>query len=376
MSSKDFKNETFMGQDISKYFKIMIKVLILAFIALGIFVAYKVAVFFVPFLVAWLISLMIEPVIKFFMKKFKLKRGLACTFAFILIIAIIGTMLFLLISKLITELTTIVANFSVHYDSIYNLLVGFFTQSKIGNLEVSTEVVSMIQNALSSILKASEGFIFNFFTGIVNTITSLPNFFTALVITILATVFICLDKDFVKDQFNKHVPSKWIAQGKRIIHEMCSVSWNYIKAEAKLSFICFIWVLVSLVTINAFGLKIDYPITMAIAIGFVDLLPLFGAGTVMLPWVVYLYFTGNLPLAIAVLVIWIIWAIIKQIIEPKMVSNEMGLHPLFTLLGMYAGFKLFGVLGLILGPIIILIFRNIFSSLIEKGILKSFFELD
>lgn len=376
MSSKDFKNETFMGQDFAKYFKIMVKVLILAFVFLGIFVAYKITIFFIPFLVAWLISLMIEPIIKFFMKKFKLKRGLACAFSFILILVVIGTLLFFIISKFITELTSIVANFSVHYDSIYNLLVGFFTQSNVGGLEIPAELANMLQSALSSIFKASEGFIFNFFTGIVNTITYLPNFFTALVITILATVFICLDKDFVKIQFNKHVPSKWIAQGKHIINEMCSVSWNYIKAEAKLSFICFIWVLVSLVTVNAFGLKIDYPITMAIAIGFVDLLPLFGAGTVMLPWVVYLYFTGNLPLAIAVLVIWIIWAIIKQIIEPKMVSNEMGLHPIFTLVGMYAGFKLFGVLGLILGPIIILIFRNIFSNLIEKGILKSFFELD
>ena len=373
---KPEENNTFMGQDIKKYFKIMVKVLILAFIALGFFVSYKLAVFFMPFIIAWVIALIIEPLIKFFMKKFKLKRGAACAISLILVVLIIGSLLFLIISKFITEITSLVANFNTYYDSVYNLVVGFFTQYKLGAMDVPTPVVDMVQDSLSTILKSSQGVIFSFFSGLANTITSLPNFFTSLVITILATIFICIDKDFVKQQVKQHVPSKWIEQFTRIFKEMCSVSINYIKAEAKLSIICFVYVLLSLLLINMFGIKVDYLVTMAILIGFIDLLPLFGAGTIMLPWAVYLFFVGNIPLAIAVVAIWGVWAIIKQIIEPKMVSSEMGLHPIFTLLGMYAGFKLFGVLGLILGPIIILILQNVFGSLIQKGILKSFFELD
>ena len=157
---------------------------------------------------------------------------------------------------------------------------------------------------------------------------------------------------------------------------MCSVSIKYIKAEAKLSFMCFVLVLVGLSLINICGIKVNFPIMMAVFIGFVDLLPLFGAGAVMLPWALILFITGNMPLGVAVTVLWIIWAVLKQLTEPKMVSKEMGIHPLFTLIGMYTGFKIAGVLGLILGPITLLILKNIFSELISKGVLKSFFEME
>ena len=157
---------------------------------------------------------------------------------------------------------------------------------------------------------------------------------------------------------------------------MCSVSIKYIKAEAKLSFICFIWVSIALNVINLIGIKVEYLFIMTLFIGIVDLLPIFGAGAVMLPWAAYNFLIGNIPLAIAILIICIIWAVIKPLIEPKMVSKEMGMHPIFTLVGMYTGSKLFGILGLILGPIILLIIKNIFSELISKGVFKSFFEMD
>lgn len=370
------KNNTFMGQDISHYLKIMLKVVILLFIALGFFIAYKTAIFFMPFLIAWVISLMIEPLIKLFMKKFKLKRGISCAISLVLIVVFIGTLLFLIISKLVSEVGLIISNFNTDFGVLYNMITQFFTDFRIGNITLPAEAIQMLQNSTGDILNVVKNFLFSFFTSLANTISSLPNFFTSLVITVLATIFICLDKDFVKTQFKKHVPKKWIISFNKVIKEMCSVSFNYIKAEAKLSFICFIFVTVSLIIVNLFGLKIDYLITMALVIGFVDLLPLLGAGLVMVPWAIYLAFIGNWPVAIAVLVIWLIWAVIKQIIEPKFVSSEMGLHPIFTLIGMYAGFKLFGVLGLILGPILLLIFKNVFGNLIEKGILKSFFELE
>lgn len=370
------KKSTFMGQDVNHYLKIMIKVLILLFIFLGIFFAFKVVMFFAPFLIAWIISLLIEPLIKLFMEQFKLKRNIACAISLILIVFFIGIILFLAISKLISETGMIIANFNNDFTVLYNLVLQFFSDFKIGSYTIPSEVVAMLKNSVSDILNIGKEFIFSFFTGITNTIKSLPNFFTTLIITILATIFICIDHDFAKTQFKKHVPQKWVEQFNKVFKEMWKVSFSYIKAEAKLSFICFIFVTISLLTINLFGLKIDYLLTMSLLIGFVDLLPLLGAGMVMVPWAIYLLFIGNIPLAIAILVIWLLWAIIKQIIEPKFVSSQMGLHPIFTLIGMYAGFKLLGVLGLILGPIMILIFKNLFGNLIEKGILKSFFELD
>ena len=100
----------------------------------------------------------------------------------------------------------------------------------------------------------------------------------------------------------------------------------------------------------------------------------FGAGTVFLPWVLIELLNENKGLAFALLGLYILTVVVKQILEPKLVSNKIGIHPIFTLIAMYTGFKLIGVLGLLLGPIILLVLKNIFSASIDKGIIKAILE--
>ena len=96
----------------------------------------------------------------------------------------------------------------------------------------------------------------------------------------------------------------------------------------------------------------------------------------MLPWAVISAADGNIELAVGLLALWGIMSVVRQFLEPKLVSNKLGIHPIFTLIAMYTGFKLFGVIGLLLGPIIFLIIREVFSNNVNKGILKDFFELE
>lgn len=364
-------NNTFLGTDMQKYLKIMLKVLVLAFIALGFFVAYKIAIFFLPFIIAWIVALIIEPLIKFFMKFFKFKRKAACIISFIIIVAIIGSLLFLIISKLTSELTNLVTNFNEEYLYLSNNIKNFVTQ-----LTLPDNINNLAQESLTSIFESSKTWIFSFFSNLTKSLTSLPDFITAFIITILATVFISFDKDFVKNQIRKQVPSSWINKIKTFINDFGRVSINYIKAQGKLALLCFIFVLIALFIVQLIGFEINYLITMCIAIAFIDVLPIFGAGTVMIPWAIYIFYIGNIPLAIIILAIWAVWTIIRKIIEPKILSSQIGLHPIFTLIGMYAGYKISGIIGLILGPLILIVLINAFKELLDKGILKSFFELD
>ena len=365
-----------MGKDTAYYTKIIAKVVILALILLGIFLTYKLAVFYIPFIIAMIIAACVEPVIKFFMKHTKMKRKLASIVSLILIVLVIGGLLTLGISKIITEATSLLSNVNEHFDIVYRWGMGIVKDVQEGNIQIPEELADGLQSALTGIIDVIKNGAISLLTGVVNVISSVPNVITYGFITILAIIFICFDKKYIPNTIKSQIPTKWFEKIKQIISEMCSVSVKYIKAEAKLSFICFIWVLIALNVINLIGIKVEYLLIMTVFIGIVDLLPLFGAGAVMLPWAAYSLLTGNVPLAISIVIIWIIWSVIKQIMEPKMVSEEMGMHPIFTLIGMYTGFKLFGVLGLILGPIILLIIKNIFSELINKGVLKSFFEME
>lgn len=93
----------------------------------------------------------------------------------------------------------------------------------------------------------------------------------------------------------------------------------------------------------------------------------------MLPWAIISAFNGDIKLAIGVFILWIIMSIVRQFLEPKIVSSNLGVHPIFTLIAMYTGFRFSGILGLFLGPILLIILKNIFSGMIDKGVMKSFF---
>ena len=94
----------------------------------------------------------------------------------------------------------------------------------------------------------------------------------------------------------------------------------------------------------------------------------------MIPWAILCAFNGDLNLGIAIIILLVIMSVIRQLLEPKLVSKNIGIHPIFTLIAMYTGFKVIGVMGLLIGPIVLIIFKNIFANLIDKGVFKTIFD--
>lgn len=361
----------------NKYYKsIILKIIIVLLAFLGAFLGFKLAAFYMPFVIAIIVSTLVEPVIKLLIKKTKMSRKTATLITLVVLVILITLVISLLAGKIISEGKSLALNLNHYFTPLYDGAINIINEIQDGKIQISQEMVDIAQSSMKSIIDSAKDIAINSLNGIINTISSIPTMITYTFITILAIVFTCLDREYVLKQFEKHIPKKWISKTKEIIRTTCSISWNYIKAEAKLSGICFILVLIGLILFDIFGLNVEYTFLMSVFIGFVDLLPLFGAGAVMIPWAIYLAVAGNIPLAIAVACLWIAWAVIKQLIEPKMVSHQMGMHPIFTLFGMYTGFRIFGVLGLMIGPIVLLVIKNVFNGLLEKGILKSFFEME
>ena len=94
----------------------------------------------------------------------------------------------------------------------------------------------------------------------------------------------------------------------------------------------------------------------------------------MVPWAIICAINGDINLGIAIIVLLIIMSVVRQLLEPKLVSKNIGVHPIFTLVAMYTGFKFIGIIGLLLGPIILIVFNNIFASLIEQVVFKTIFD--
>ena len=94
----------------------------------------------------------------------------------------------------------------------------------------------------------------------------------------------------------------------------------------------------------------------------------------MIPWAILSAITGDINLGVAIIILLILISITKQLLQPKLVSKNIGVHPIFTLIAMYTGFKVIGLIGLLIGPIVLIIFKNIFANLIDKGVFKTIFD--
>lgn len=167
------------------------------------------------------------------------------------------------------------------------------------------------------------------------------------------------------------MPRSWVKRVGKHVREITQCLVAYLKAEITLVFVSFIISLVGFYIFMFVRINVRYPLLIALVIAFVDALPILGSGTVMIPWAIISALDGDINLGIAIVILWIIMSVVRQFLEPKVVSNKLGIHPIFTLIAMYTGFKLLGVIGMLIGPIVLIIIKSIFSTLIEQGIVKT-----
>ena len=325
-----------------------------------------------PFLVAFVISLMIEPGIKYLMKKTKLSRKMSSIIIFVLVFSIIiGSVTWGIVS-LISESTNLLQTLNLYIDKAYTQIQETIGKISISRVSISNDVTNLMQDASKEVLFKLSTWITGFLTKLISVITSIPSIAIYVVITILSVYFVCTDRIYILDFMEHHMSKKWVQKIGVHIREITIKLGGYLKAEAILILVSFIISLVGLYIFKFVGMNVRYPLLIALGIGFVDALPILGSGSVMAPWAVMEALNGDIQLGIAIIVLWIIMSIVRQFLEPKIVSGKIGIHPIFTLIAMYTGFKVIGVMGMLVGPIVLIILKSVFASVLEEGILNRF----
>lgn len=349
---------------------------LLAFILtiIGILLGLKLAVFYMPFLIAFIISLIIEPLIKMISSKTKLTRKVSAIIVLILVFSIIIGLLIWGITSLISEASNLLAGLNTNIEQIYNKITSYIEKIEFDKLQISEEVTNVFKQSTTEILKTVSSKITKILTSFLSIITSLPTIGIYTIITILATYFICTDKFYIIDQIEHHTPKSWVKKMAIHLKEITSKLGNFLKAEVVLIGIDFIILIVGFLVLKFIGMNIKYPLLVALTIGFIDALPILGSGTVMVPWAIIASLNGDINLAIALISLYAIILITRQLLEPKIIGNHIGIHPIFTLISMYTGYKMIGISGMLVGPIVLIILQSIFGTLIDKGILKTIFD--
>ncbi len=314
----------------AKYWTSVLKRIFLVLIAIILtIVAFKLAIFYMPFLIAFIISLIIEPLIKKLMNKFKITRRLSSIIVFVITFGIIIGLLAWGIATIVSESSNLLSDFNNYYDNIYFQVQKLLEKFNSVKLRFSKELIDIIEKNSFTILDNISNYFQNFLMGIVNGIKLIPYMMIYVGVTILALYFICTDKIYMLDELEHHLPEKWMKELSMHIRELIKVLGGYLKAQMTLILISFIISLIGLYIMYFAGLNVGFPLIIALAIAFVDALPILGSGTVMVPWGILSGLNGDLKLGISIIVLWIIMSVTRQFIEPKVVSRKYRDSPNF-----------------------------------------------
>ena len=351
--------------------KVLRKILLIVFSIFAIFLGFKLAIYYIPFLIGFIISLLIEPIIKYIQNKTKIHRKASAILVLLCIFSVLIALVTWGIISIIAESSNLLQSLNIYIEKAYNQIQGYISGLDLDTMNIPTQVINIAESGVSNFLSTITKWISSVLTSIMGGITAIPIILIYVIITILSTYFICVDRLYILDQLEHHFPKLWVKRFGKHIKEIASLLGNYLKAELILVLIAFVILLIGLYILKFIGLNIEYPLLTAIGIGFIDALPILGSGTIMIPWAIIAAINGNINLTVGILILYIVILVTRQLIEPKIVSSKIGIHPIFTLIAMYTGFRLSGIIGLFLGPIMLIILKNIFSRTIEGGVFKT-----
>lgn len=260
--------------DVSYWTRVFKRILYVVFILLGLYIGLKLSVFYMPFLVAFIISLMVEPAIKFIMRKTNLTRRTSSIIIFVIVsLIILGTLTWLIIT-LFSESSSLLQGLNNYFDKAYIQFQSLISTFNYDKIHLSSEVLSVIENSTEDLLTTASNWLRGALTGLINFITSLPSIAICIGITVVALYFICVDKIYILDQIEYHLPKVWVKKIRIHLKDLIDSLGGYLKAEATLILVSFIVSLIGLYILEFSGFNVQYPLLMALFIGFVDALPI------------------------------------------------------------------------------------------------------
>ena len=346
----------------TKYFKALVNLgVAVVILLLAVLLLPRLIIWFMPFVVAGIISMIASPLVRFFEEKIKLKRKWASAFVIIVVIALVVLVLYLVGAKLIEEGLGLLEALPGMWDSMKEDLAGV-GESLNGILE---KLPQDTQQTIAALSKQVGDFMAGLFERIgTPTITAagnfakqLPSVLIGIIMCLLASYFFVADRYQIGSWIRKHTPASIMARYDMIRRSILKSVGGYFKAQLKIE----VWMYLLLV-IGLSLLRVDYVLLIALGIAFLDLLPFFGTGTVMVPWAIIKIFSRDYRLAIGLLIIWGGGQLARQIIQPKIVGDSIGVAPIPTLLLLFIGYKLGGVIGMIIAVPLGMLLSNMYQE--------------
>lgn len=335
-----------MESPMKKYCKALAN-LAVAVVLLIILLLPKVIGFFVPFVTGWIIALIAGPLVRFFEEKVKIKRKTGSAFVIVVVIGLVVLAMYFIGAKLVDQIVGLVTSLPEMWEGME---ADF---AEIGrNMSVIYEKFPKdMQNTVNGIVEQANTYLGELFSRISsptiaavgNFAKQLPSFIIGLIMCLLSSYFFVAERKQINEWFRKHTPRSIQHRYLMMKRSLVKAVGGYLKAQLKIE----VWMYLLLV-IGLSVLKVNYSLLIALGIAFLDFLPFFGTGTVMVPWAIIKILSADYKMAVGLLIIWGVGQLARQIIQPKIVGDSIGVPPIPTLFLLFIGYKVGGVFGMII----------------------------
>lgn len=329
--------------------------------AVFVYLGIRAIVFLMPFVIGWIISAIAAPLVNWLEKRFNIVKKLGSALIVILVIGLIVTGIYFAVSRIVIEIGDLIKNIPEMYAQLESglrqiggTLSGLFEKlpegiqngwnSFMANLDESmTDVIAKISDPAV----AAAG----------NFAKRLPFYLISVIVAILSAYFFTIQREEVLKWMKKIAPESVEKRMTLVMDNLRYALGGYFKAQFKIMGVVFLILLVGLAVLG-----VRYFVLVAFLISFLDFLPFFGTGTAMIPWGVYKFLMGDYKTAIILIVLYATTQIVRQLLQPKLVGDSVGMNPLVTLLLLYVGYRLGSVLGMILAVPIGMVLINMLQA--------------
>jgi sporulation integral membrane protein YtvI len=330
--------------------------LLLAIAAL-VFIAVFLMGYIGPFVAGFVISLILNPLVGLIERKWRIHRGVVAAVLILLAIAAIFAIGGFLINRLVSEMVGLAAEIPQYFEAMGETLSNIRNnlQNTIGIAGLELDFDTLLNNLLAF----ATGLLQRFIEG-GNFITAIPGAILRVLLAIISAFFFIKDKELIKESLASLFPEKVLERVRMVRDAILDALVGY--AKGQLIIMCFVS------TICIIGLTIirsPYSLFVGIGIAVFDLIPIFGAGGILIPWMIYSFVIGNISHGIGLLVIYVLVVLTRQLLEPRVVGKQIGIHPIILLIGVYVGITTIGPIGILAGPLIIVLIKSIMEAELE-----------
>lgn len=344
------------------YIKVLMNLgIALLVLILVIFLLPKAVLFFMPFVIGWIIALIANPLVLFFEDKLKIRRKAGTAFVIIAVIALVVLAGYLIGAKVVRETVGLVNELPQMWDAMEE---DFRTIGK--NMDILySRFPEEVRSTIADIGEEMEGFVGDLvgkagtptIEAVGNFAKNLPTILIGIIMCLLSAYFFVAEREYLSVQVKSHMPEAVVYHWNLMSRSFRRAVGGYFKAQFKIE----IWMYLLLV-LGFWILKVNYAFLIALGIAFLDFLPVFGTGTVLMPWAVIKVLSADYKMAIGLMIIWCGGQLARQIIQPKIVGDSIGMPPIPTIFLLFIGYKAAGVFGMIIAVPIGIIFVNMYEE--------------